>query len=516
MRALTLMLALAVPVSAAIPLVSTAPFSVGGAALSDAEASDLLTAPGGPYVIVGDSLVKVRPTGDSGPDEAVPLDEGARLVSSRVAGRLEALRSAAREGRATPADRAEARALAALRSSLLSLEDRWFLRSLSPELGDEEFEKAPLPAGVPFPGPEAPADPLAARLRGRLELDDGGAPLAREALDMAVRRLLESPSARELAEELVRLGVTVRISFEPMEHSVLVDRAGRKSLAGYGGSSLRGSGGPRVSLNRDYLRVDTARQLEDLPATLGHELLGHALGAARAEAAGAGAAWNLWRGDEANAGVTGWLIAAELGRVPDDAHMRRWLEDPERYFREMHFAGSYYAMTFSREEAAEPARVIRERLARVDAALALIDFRAAEPVVDWDKVIDHFKFEHGVDPRRLALVRAELAAAIGSAPQERSAERERLLAVRRELLAASASVDGPAERARFADAARTLSSPFFEAEEARGRILGERLRAAAPAVTKAPRDPADFDEGQIREMHRKDLLENPSHWPLAR
>lgn len=516
MLALPLLLALAAPARAAIPLVSTAPFSVGGAALSDAEASDLLAAPGGPYVIVGDSLVKVRPIGDAGPDEAVPLDEGTRLVKTRVDGRLAALRSAAREGRATPADRAEARALAALRSSLLSLEDRWFLRSLSPELGDEEFAKAPEPAGVPFPGPAAPADPLAARLRGRLVLDDGGDPLAREALDMAVRRMLESPTARELAEELVGLGMTVRISFEPMEHSVLVDRAGRKSLAGFGGAAARGSGGPRVTLNRDYLRVDAAVQLEDLPATLGHELLGHALGAARADAAGVGAAWNLWRGDEANAGLTGWLIAAELGRAPDDAHMRRWLEDPERYFREMHFAGAYYAMTFSREEAAEPAREIRARLARVEAALALLDLRAAEPVVDWDKVIDHFKFEHGVDPRRLALVRAELASAHRAAPEERSAERERLLAVRRDLLAASASVDGPAERARFADAARLLSSPFFAAEEARGRALGERLRAAASRVPKAPRDPSDFDADQIREMLKKDLLENPSHWPLAR
>lgn len=179
----------------------------------------------------------------------------------------------------------------------------------------------------------------------------------------------------------------------------------------------------------------------------------------------------------------------------------------------LHLAGAYYAMTFSREEAAEPARAIRERLARVDDALALLDRRAAEAPVDWDKVIDHFKFEHGVDPRRLALVRSELALATSS-PEERAVERARLLAVRGGLLAASASIDGPEATARFADAAQKLSTPFFAEEENRVRVLGERLRALAGTVP--PRDPTDFDASQILEMYRKDLLENPSHWPLAR
>ncbi|MDD5302006.1 MAG: hypothetical protein PHS14_02770 [Elusimicrobia bacterium] len=514
MRALTLLLALAAPASAAIPLVSTEPFSVGGAALSDAEAGDLLTAPGGPFVIVGDRLVKVQPPDATGPDEAVPLDEGTRLVKARVSGRLEALRAAAREGRATAADRAEARALAALRSSLMSLEDRWFLRSLSPELSDEDFVKVPEPAAVPAPGPAAAADPLSARLRARLVLDDGGDPLAREALDMAVRRLLESPTARELAEEFVRRGVTVKVSFEAMENSVVAVRGGRKSLSGYGGTSTHASGGGWVKLNRDYLRTDAVYQLQDLPATLGHELLGHALGAARAEAAGLDNAWNRWRGDEAAAGLTGWLVAAELGHVPNDAHLWRWLEDPEHYFREMHLAGGYYAKTFSAEEAADPAHAYRERLGRVDAALELFDRRAAE-AVDWNKVIDHFETEHGADRRRFALVRAELASA--AVPEERAAERERLLAVRRDLLAAAAALNDPAEKASLAAAAKSLQNPFFIEADARARLLGERLRAAVSLAPKpAKRDPEDLDAAELLAMYRKDLVENPSHWPLAR
>ncbi|MBI2384397.1 MAG: hypothetical protein HYV14_00130 [Elusimicrobia bacterium] len=515
MRVLSLLLALAAPAAAAVPLVSTVPFSVGGAGLSEAEAGDLLSAPGGPFVIVGDRLVKIRPLGDDGPDEAVPLEEGTRLVRSRVAARLDALRAAAREGRATGADKAEARALAALRSSLMSLEDRWFLRSLSPELGDEEFAKPPSPEGVPVPGPAAPADPLAASLRARLVLDDGGDPFAREALDMAVRRLLESPTARELAAEFVRRGLTVRVSFAAMENSVLVERGGRRSLSGYGGTASHGPAGAWVKLNRDYLRVDTAYQLLDLPATLGHELLGHSLGAARAEAAGLESAWNRWRGDELNAGVVGWLVAAELGEVPRDAHLWRWLEDPERYHREMHLAGGYYAKTFSAEEAAAPARALQERLARVEAALELFDARAADAARDWDKIIDHFKFEHGVDSRRLALVRSELKNA--ASPEERAVERERLLAVRRELLAASAALESPEEKASFAETAKRLADPFFAEESARTRALGERLKAAVVRAPKPrPRDAEDLDAAQIAEMYRKDLVENPDHWPLAR
>lgn len=511
MRALLLLAALARPASAAITLVSTQPFSVGGAALSDAEAGDLLSAAGGPFVIVGDRLVKVRP---DGVDEAVPLDEGTGLVKARVAGRLEALRAAAREGRATPADKAEARALAAARSSLMSFEDRWFLRSLLPELGDEEFAKVPEPAGVPAPGAPAAADPLAAGLRARLVLDDGGNPLAKEALDMAVRRLLESPTARELAAELVKRGLTVRISFERMENSVVAERGGHRSIEGYGGLSTHGSGGPWIKLNRDYLRVDTSYLFRDLPATLAHEVLGHALGAARAEEAGLVNEWNRWRGDELGAGLVGWLVAAELGYDAGDAHMRRWLENPEGYFRAMHLAGGYYAKTFSAEEAADPAHAYRERLARVDAALELFDSESAD-AVDWDKVIDHFKTAHGVDPRRIALVRMELANAYR--PLERAAERERLLVVRRELLAAAAALEDPVEAASVAAAAKGLRSPFFVEAEVRLNLLGDRLRAASPAVSKPrPRDPADFDMNQMREMYRRDLVENPSHWPLAR
>lgn len=511
MRALPFLLALAAHASAAIPMVSTEPFSVGGAALSDPEVGDLLAAPGGPYVIVGDRLVKVQPLGASGPDEAVPLDEGTRLMKVRVAARLDALRASAREGRATPADRAEARALAALRSSLMSLADRWFLRSLSPDLSDEEFVKVPEPAGVPMPGPAAAADPLAARLRSRLILDDGGDALAREALDMALRRLLESPTAHELAEDFVRLSVTVKISFAAMENSVVADRGGRKYLEGYGGTSTHGVGGAWVKLNRDYLKTDTAFLLHDLPATLGHELLGHALGAARAEAAGREKEWDLWRGDELGAGLTGWLIAAELGSIPSDAHLWRWLEDPEQYYRAMHLAGGYYAKTFSAEEAADPAHAYRERLARVAAALELFDRRAVE-TVDWNKVIEHFVAAHGVPRRRIALVRAELTDS-GTA-EARAAERERLLAVRRELLTASAAFDDPEEKARLAAAAKGLKDPFFIAANARIDRLGERLRAAvARSPKRAQRDPEDLDAIALLELYNKDRAENPSHWP---
>ncbi len=511
MRVWTLLAALALPASGAVPSVSTEPFSVGGAALSDAEIDDLLTAPGGPFVIVGDRLVKVAPIDASGPDEAVPLDEGTRLVKGRVTARVDALRAAAREGRATAADKAEARALAAVRSSLMTFEDRWFLRSLSPELGDAEFAKPPEPVAVPVPGPAGAADPLAARLRARLVLDDGGSALAREALEMALRRLLESPSARELAEDFIRVGATVRISFAQMDHSVVAERSGKKFLSGYGGIASHGAEGAWVKLNRDYLATDTEYLLSDMPATLGHELLGHALGAARAEPAGVDEAWNRWRGDERSAALAGWVIAAELGRLPHDEHMRRWLEDPESYFRGMHLAGGYYAKTFSAEEAKDPRHAYRERPARVDAALEVLDIEAAD-TMDWGKVIDHLIAAHGADARRLALIRAELANR--PAPAERSAGRERLLAIRRDLIAAAASLDDPAEAARHAAAAKALANPFFAEAEDRARVLGERLRAAAARAPKrAPRDPADLTAADLADLYRKDLIENPSHWP---
>jgi len=413
------------------------------------------------------------------------------------------LRAAADEGRLTAQDRAAARALSLAHEAALAWRDRYFLESLSPD-GDAT-PAVPAPETAPAP------DPLARELRARLRLDDHGDPAQAEGLDAAVRLLLESPSARELAAEFVKLSHPVTVSFEPLD-SVLVGEGRHRSLAGIGGLTSHSSG-DRVSLNAAYLQTDPRYQFSQLPGTLAHELLGHVFNEARAEAAGARSAMNLWEGDEELAAVTGWLVQAEVdGKLPTDAYLWTYLADPAAYHRTLHLVTPYYAESLSPADAARRGDAYAERLARAEKRIAFLEARL-DPAADWAKVLDHFEQVHGVLKSRLIGLRLEL---VDSSSAAARGELARLRTIRDDLTRDLRRLKDPLFLSESAELARGLQDPFFADGERRIATLTGRLRALAAKIPPSPAGlpvPTPIGWDELARMYEQDRREHPEHWP---
>ncbi|MDE2512044.1 MAG: hypothetical protein KGL74_13050, partial [Elusimicrobia bacterium] len=399
--------------------------------------------------------------------------------------------------------------------------DKYFLDSLNPNDDGAAPPPAYAPAGPGTSPAAAPApDTLSARLRARLILDDHGDPVQAEALDMAVRLMLQSPTARELAGEFLALNRRVRVSFEKLDGSLVDGDDKHKFVTGIGGLTSH-SEGDWVQINAGYLQTDSRYQFRQIPGTLAHELLGHALNGARAENAGVTAAMNRWRGDEDTAGVTGWLVQAEVdGRVPDDAYCWSYLADPEAYHRALDLVTPYYAQSLSPEEADRVDQVYAERLARVAARIAELQAELNDPT-DWGAVIDHFQQVHGVEEWRVRGLRddlrhpktAEWRVALG-----------RLLDIRAELTADLDGLKDPVKRADAAATAKLMRDPFFADSAKRLAVLSDRLRALAAKAPSAPAAAEDLVPGphvtvttslswdDLRALYRDDRRDHPEHW----
>lgn len=428
-------------------------------------------------------------------------------------GGMRRLRSAAEEGRLTDERRAEARALAVARRAALAWPDLYFLASLNP--GDDPFASAVPPSSyVPAGGPPPPADALAAGLRSKLDLDSHGDPIQAEGLDMAVRLLLASPTARRLAAEFVALDRKVKVSFEPLDGSGVYGEGAHKYVAGIGGLTSH-LDGDRVEINAGYLSTDLRNQFQEVPGILAHELLGHVLNGLRAERAGASWPMGVWRGDEDLAATTGWLVQAEIeGKLPPDPYLWSYLSDPEGYHRSLQLVTKYYAETFTPDEAARAERVYAERLARVRRRVETLNSRL-DPAEDWGKVLDHFQSVHGVSAARLASLRVDL---VDSSSAAAKVELGRLLAIRDGLSADLKELKDPVRLSRQADLAKAMSAPFFADGERRLAAQTEKLRALAAGNSPfqtfpAPADALTWDD--LRELYRKDRAEHPEHWAPA-
>ena len=495
-------------------------FSIARAGLSRAEVGDIVESGRGRVAAVGDRLIDVSSSTAVGNDVPLTETEGASLVAARVQARLVRLRAAAREGRLTEQDRAEARALAVLREATLAWNDRYFLGTLNPdeETGDSASGASAPRLEMPDPGPAGAADPLSLQLRSRLALDDHGDPKQAEALDMAVRLMLQSPTARELSAEFVKQNRTVKVSFEPLDGGA-VDMVGQhKYVSGVGGLTTHGDG-EWVQINAGYLQVEPRDQFHDVPGTLAHELLGHVYNEIRAENAGVSGAMNLWRGDEDTAGVTGWLVSAEVnGKVPADPYCWSYLDDPAKYHRTLDLVTAYYAQSLSPDEAAHRDEVYSERLGRVQACIAAIQAQLDDRT-DWAAILDHFENQHGVEPWRLRALRDDL---LQPSTAGVHVELERLLDIRRALTQDLAGSKDPVRRSENADLAKRMSDPFFADSEKRLAALSGRLRAFAAARKPAPAievpEPGvtvttSLSWDDVRRMYENDKRDHPEHWP---
>jgi hypothetical protein len=389
--------------------------------------------------------------------------------------------------------------------------------SLDPELNGTGATP-PSAAGAEASKNEGEA--LLGRLLEKVKLDDGGDPARGAALKQAFSRMLESPSARGLAERFLASGVPAVVRFVPVEGSRVYESNGRKRFYAPRAFTDWKDGEVEVRVNQDYLESDPEFVDRDLPPTLAHELFGHGLWYARAEKEGVSQAFHHHELNEANARLVGWLTDLELDGYLEEAGTWTYLQDPARFLESLKLRLPYYALTFSNADMAHPLEALESRRAAAAAKRERLEGELAN-MRTWSPVIDHFVDEHGVSAERFTALRGYLS------DTETNYSRE--IEVMDEILA---ELDGVISRMKAEperDSERYLqwaaTHPMFQElqreNDENGRKLAEEVRRAKArpedepeSVTRAReehwRGQITFDE--LVRMYHEDRAKRPAHW----
>ena len=211
------------------------------------------------------------------------------------------------------------------------------------------------------------------RLLDCVQIDDDGDARRQTVLREALERLLNSPTAQTLIQQVIEDRVSARIRFVPVAGSRLVDIGGRRIFFGARGFSLQEEDTATITLNENYLGGDDALRERDLPPTIAHELLGHCLWVARAKRERIQQAFHHHDLNEMNARLVGWLVDLELDGRLENSGASSYLLNPAVFRDELKFVNSYYALTFSTEEMRRPVEVMQSRLAIAYEKLQHID-----------------------------------------------------------------------------------------------------------------------------------------------
>ncbi|MBI5595913.1 MAG: hypothetical protein HY928_07480 [Elusimicrobia bacterium] len=218
---------------------------------------------------------------------------------------------------------------------------------------------AALLAGTALEDAPKPRPALAERFAAQVSLSSAASPAERALYDEAVRLMLKGETGRALGERLLAAGVSVAVSFSDLE-----DKGG---MAGFD------AGAARVTLSRSVLSWKPASGSLRAAEVLAHELLGHVLSHAEAEAAGAGWEANALLSDEVNAYVVGWLVSLEAGWRFLDTGAETLLADRAAFERELHWKQPHYGALLEDGELADPLGALRARRADPRAVGGFVD-----------------------------------------------------------------------------------------------------------------------------------------------
>ncbi len=445
------------------------------------------------------------------------------LLGRRASERTAVLRTAAKDGRLPEEFHDEAITLFWMRGTLISPEDRAFLREatrLKPKLqpGVGSFEDGlrnpvtPPPAGGsnPTADPTAQATELLRSLRHSLSIKPDADPRAAAAMNEALESLLKTPTGRELALEFTASDARATIEFDNVDNSTTVIKNGRRILYASGGYTIMGANPPRVVLNRHYLETDPDYRRVDMTATLGHELFGHAFEAQRSEKAGVPPdVIGYYRGDEAGAGLIGWLVETELGGPLDSEHMWSYLADPERYHNNLVTNLPYYATTLSLAEMRAPLATLEGRVDAIEIDRKKIrDYAVA--VVAWRSAIEHFVTVHGMDRGQFSSLSEDIDATI----IWNDAHQKNLDDISASLLATITHWKKPETAAALATLAEASDSTYMRQSEQRLAARTDRLRglvagrAWEPSIPPVPGKLTWDDLDRLMEQDRTET----DHW----
>lgn len=378
------------------------------------------------------------------------------------------------------------------------------------------------------PGVEVPTSPAQSRIRplgirgdeeprlfqallSRVRLGQDPDPRAAAALQGALRDILRTETGRQAAKDFAAEEAFCVIRFENLD-GALVSINGRRMVAGVLGMTRSPDGQSVVELNRLFLDADPDLASREMAATLAHEMFGHGLENQRAANENF-PSWilNLYRGDEANARLIGWLVRTELGAPLSDGDMWSYLQDPERFHARSALIDPYYAQSLSPAEMGDPLPVLRARLEETLRRRESLNADAVK-MRKWRIVIDHLVSGHGMERRRFASLSEDI---------ENFLERELAdlmkysYVVENSLRRRIDFLDTDAGREQLNQLAQASRSEHLRSFETRislyrARLMMETKDRKPEALTPPP--PDQIDDDGLDKLYQDDLRNNPSHW----
>ncbi len=365
----------------------------------------------------------------------------------------------------------------------------------------------------------APHHELLTRLLERVALDDGGDPAKRAALTQALSRMLQSETARGLAERFIAQGAKAVIRFEEFPGSRVYEADGRKFFhAARAFTEWREQDGTVVvRLNRDYLGTDETFLTRDLPPTIAHELLGHGLWYHSAVAQNVFQAFHHHELNETNARLVGWLVDYELDHRFEENGAWSFLQDPAGFLAYLKLRLPYYAMTFSNAELADPILAMETRIEQARAKRPIIELERANNRT-WLPVIDHFIKDHGIPESKFRALRDHLESADKNYADDLEVNAALIAEVEANL--GRVIAEPTRESERYLQWAAT--HPLFAALESEtaaqtARLLQLVRENPPPRDHESERKAKEHWDGQITfddlsRMVKEDRRTHPHHW----
>ncbi|HAZ08351.1 MAG TPA: hypothetical protein DCZ01_07505 [Elusimicrobia bacterium] len=352
-------------------------------------------------------------------------------------------------------------------------------------------------------------------LLSRVTLYRNSDPRAAAALQEALRDILRTRTGRQAAEDFVDEGASCDIRFDKLDGSLITVNGVRVVSGVLGETRSNGrslDGRSVVALNSLFLDADPPFAAQNMAETIAHEMFGHALEHQRA-ARDNFPAWmlNLYRGDEANARLIGWLVLSELGAPLSDGDMWSYLQDPERFHDRSALIDPYYAQSLSPAEMGDPLPVLRSRLEETRRRRERLDDEAVK-MRKWRIIIEHLTAGHGMERRRFASISEDI---------ENFLERElpRLMTYSHKV------EDSLQNRIDFLDTEPGLEQLWQLSQSSRSEYLrsceerisryrarlGMQTQGRKPE-TRTPPPPDQIDEDGLETLYQDDLRDNPRHW----
>ena len=354
----------------------------------------------------------------------------------------------------------------------------------------------------PLPSAQDKAQ-LLTEFKKHVTINDRGVPAEGAALNAILTRLMDSPTARELAGQFIKEDAKAVISFEELPDTRIIEANGKKEFYNTGGH-LHQNTNPiiKVDLNSAYLIVQ--RHWGSPEQTLAHELLGHALEKARAKRYGVADVNYYNLNDEANAGLVGWTVDAELGRHIANPLAWTYMADPDDYLNQVKLSASCYAPMLSSEEMKDPQAAFKERLADADELLANIPVKKKNNET-WLRIIEHLITVHKMDPAAFLTRKENLVGNLKTLPDTEAELRD----IRQSLEQLIAKCNGQNGAAWIASLKAGLNSAFFRQQDQEmqkhrqllaGLMLGKTEQSEAP-----PDRPGQLTWDQLKELWEKDI-----------